>query len=217
VRKPVGRLPSGRIVTGVGDTLMIFDPIGGQGANNGTKMARHLVESVIAREDRPFDEAWMTETFDAFWNDQGGIAYAFNNLLLEPITAAGKELLIAQYGSDGTRHDGKQAIANGFAQNFADPRLATHTAHRRGGRATLRRRKDGRVVDTIRGARPLRRRQEPDPTEARPRPPATPWPRPTRRSATTGSSVRRRTPLAPMAAPCNDVAQRYRRACSTRR
>jgi hypothetical protein len=126
VRKPVGRLPSGRIVTGVGDTLMIFDPIGGQGANNGTKMARHLVESVIAREDRPFDEAWMTETFDAFWNDQGGIAYAFNNLLLEPITAAGKELLIAQYGSDGTRHDGKQAIANGFAQNFADPRLATH-------------------------------------------------------------------------------------------
>ncbi|MFO0762497.1 MAG: styrene monooxygenase/indole monooxygenase family protein [Byssovorax sp.] len=126
VRKPVGKLPSGRVVTGVGDTLMLFDPIGGQGANNGTKMARHLVASIVAREDRPFDEAWMTETFEGYWNDQGGVSYAFNNLLLEPITDAGKELLIAQYGADGTKRDGKQAIADGFAKNFADPRLATN-------------------------------------------------------------------------------------------
>jgi hypothetical protein len=126
VRKPVGRLPSGRVVTCVGDTAMLFDPIGGQGANNGTKMAKHLVESVVARGDRPFDEAWMTATFDAFYEDHGRAAYTFNNLLLEPITDAGKELLIAQYGSDGVRRDGAQAIADSFANNFADPRRYTH-------------------------------------------------------------------------------------------
>ena len=101
VRKPVGRLPSGRIVTPLGDTAMALDPVGGQGANNGNKMARNLVESIIARKDRPFDAAWMTETFERFYARSGDITYTFNNLLLEPITNAGKQLLIAQYGSDG--------------------------------------------------------------------------------------------------------------------
>ncbi|HVV87497.1 MAG TPA: styrene monooxygenase/indole monooxygenase family protein [Kofleriaceae bacterium] len=126
IRKPVGRLPSGRVVASVGDTAMVFDPVGGQGANNGTKMARHLVEAIVARGDRPFDEAWMSSTFEAFYADHGAPAYTFNNLLLEPITAAGKELLIAQYGSDGVRRDGRQAIADAFAANFADPRQYTH-------------------------------------------------------------------------------------------
>lgn len=126
VRAPVGRLPSGRVVASVGDTAMVFDPIGGQGANNGTKMARHLVEAIAARGDQPFDEAWIAATFEAFYADQGRPAFTFNNLLLEPITAAGKELLIAQYGSDGARADGRQAIADAFAANFADPRELTH-------------------------------------------------------------------------------------------
>ena len=43
------------IVTPLGDTAMALDPIGGQGANNGNKMARNLVESIIARKDQPFD------------------------------------------------------------------------------------------------------------------------------------------------------------------
>jgi hypothetical protein len=49
-------------------------------------------------------------------------------LLLEPLTDAGKELLIAQYGSDGRadNHSGKQAIANAFCANFADPHHITH-------------------------------------------------------------------------------------------
>jgi 2-polyprenyl-6-methoxyphenol hydroxylase-like FAD-dependent oxidoreductase len=66
VRKPVGRLPSGRIVTPLGDTSMALDPIGGQGANNGNKMARNLVGSIIARKDLPFDAQWMTDTFERF-------------------------------------------------------------------------------------------------------------------------------------------------------
>ena len=122
VRKPVGRLPSGRIVTPLGDTAMALDPIGGQGANNGNKMARNLVQSIIARQDRPFDAAWMTETFERFYARDGGITYTFNNILLEPITNAGKMLLIAQYGSDGRARGstGQQRIADAFIENFND-------------------------------------------------------------------------------------------------
>lgn len=122
VRRPVGRLPSGRIVTPLGDTAMALDPIGGQGANNGNKMARNLVELIIAREDRPFDAQWMTETFERFYAKFGGITYIFNNILLEPITAAGKQMLIAQYGSDGGARGstGPQRIADAFIENFND-------------------------------------------------------------------------------------------------
>ena len=64
-------LPSGRIVTPLGDTAMALDPVGGQGANNGNKMARNLVDSIVARRDRPFDAAWMTETFERFYARSG--------------------------------------------------------------------------------------------------------------------------------------------------
>jgi len=122
VRKPVGRLPSGRIVTPLGDTAMALDPVGGQGANNGNKMAHNLVESIIARGDKPFDAQWMTDTFERFYASSGGITYTFNNLLLEPLTNPGKMMLMAQYGSDGrTRGStGQQRIADAFIDNFND-------------------------------------------------------------------------------------------------
>jgi 2-polyprenyl-6-methoxyphenol hydroxylase-like FAD-dependent oxidoreductase len=125
IRSPVGRLPSGRAVTCVGDTAMSLDPIGGQGANNGTKMAKHLVQSVVAHGDRPFDEAFMTETFEAYYRDQGQPTVAFNNLLLEPMTAAGRQILVAQYGSDGTGGSARQRLADAFIRNFEDPRRST--------------------------------------------------------------------------------------------
>lgn len=127
VRKPVGRLPSGRLVTPLGDTAMSFDPIGGQGANVGNKMARNLVESILAHEDRAFDEAWMSATFERFYARHGQASYTFNNMLLEPISPAARELLFAQYGSDGRfdNHSGTQRLANAFAENFNDPSLLT--------------------------------------------------------------------------------------------
>jgi hypothetical protein len=88
-------------------------------------MARHLVERVIAHEDRPFDAAWMTETFESFWTTLGHPAFALTNLMLEPMTPAGRLLLIAQYGSDGRdrngARDGRQALADWFADGFAEP------------------------------------------------------------------------------------------------
>jgi hypothetical protein len=123
VRRPVGRLPSGRVVTCIGDTSIHFDPLAAQGANNGTKMAKYLVERVVAHGDRPFDAAWMTETFESFWLELGRPAYALTNLMMEAMTPPGRLMLLAQAGSDGVRNDGRQALANLFANGFADPHL----------------------------------------------------------------------------------------------
>jgi len=125
VRNPVGKLPSGRVVTGVGDTLMHFDPVGGQGANNGTRMARHLVAEINARGDAPFDADWMTRTFESFWDADGRHTVQFNNLLLEPMSSAGKLLLFSQYGSDAVSSTTAQRVANAFSNNFDDPRTFT--------------------------------------------------------------------------------------------
>lgn len=125
VRKPFARLPSGRVVGGVGDTIMSLDPIAGQGANNGMKMARNLVSAIARRGDRPFDEAFLTDTFERFYRDHGEITYRFNNLFLEPIPAPARELLIAQYGANGLGADGRQKIANAFIENFVDPNILT--------------------------------------------------------------------------------------------
>lgn len=127
VRRASAQLPSGRAIAALGDTAISFDPIAAQGANSGIKQARHLVENIVARGDRPFDRDWIDATFDAYWREYGARAFEFSNLLLEPITAPGKELLIAQYGSDGRadNHGSQQKVANAFVENFNDPRRLT--------------------------------------------------------------------------------------------
>ncbi len=127
VRRPAGMLPSGRVVAALGDTAISYDPIAAQGANSGVKQARHMVESIVAREERPFDAEWITATFDAFWNEHARHACTFNDMFLEPIPDAAKELLIAQMGSTGRTGDtsGQQRIADAFFANFNDPRILT--------------------------------------------------------------------------------------------
>jgi 2-polyprenyl-6-methoxyphenol hydroxylase-like FAD-dependent oxidoreductase len=123
VRKPVGRLPSGRLVAAVGDTAMALDPIFGQGANNGNKMVRNLVECVVAHGDKAFDAQWMTDTFELFWARHGYAGYTLNHSMLEPPSAAARDLLFAQYGSDGRfdNESGPQLLANAFCECANDP------------------------------------------------------------------------------------------------
>ena len=130
VRQVVGTLPSGRRVMAVGDTAHSLDPIGGQGANNGNKMVRVVVDEIIAREDRPFDAGWMRATFDRFWERHRWIE-KFNNTLLEPLTSAGRLLLVSQYGSDARpgNESPQQKIADMFIENFNDPILLTDAFH----------------------------------------------------------------------------------------
>lgn len=126
VKKPVGKLSSGRIVMPLGDTAVSLDPIAGQGANCGNKMVRNLVDCIVEHEDRPFDETWMNNTFEKFWQRHHWIA-DFTDILLNDMTPAGVELFIAQYGSTGraTDHSVQQKIANAIADNFDDPARIT--------------------------------------------------------------------------------------------
>jgi hypothetical protein len=127
VRRPSARLATGAVVASLGDTAISYDPIAAQGANSGMKQARHLVENIVARGDGVFDSEWVTATFDDFFATHAQHACRFSNLLLEPITAPAKELLIAQYGSDGERDNrsAQQRIADAFVENFNEPRLLT--------------------------------------------------------------------------------------------
>jgi 2-polyprenyl-6-methoxyphenol hydroxylase-like FAD-dependent oxidoreductase len=125
IREPVGRLPSGRVVMALGDTAMALDPIAAQGANLGSKLVRHVVAAIAAEPDATFDAAWMARKFEVFWADHGSPTVRLNNIFLDPMTPAGKLLMIAQAGSDGATDSPKQRIADAMAENFVDPRRIT--------------------------------------------------------------------------------------------
>ncbi|NML18665.1 styrene monooxygenase/indole monooxygenase family protein [Azohydromonas caseinilytica] len=114
VRKPVGHLPSGRLLMALGDTAVLNDPIAGQGANNATRMARHLAREIVARGGAPFDAAWMQSTFEEFWNSSAQYATAFSNALLKPPGAPVAEVLAA-----ATVHP---PVADAFVRGFDNPR-----------------------------------------------------------------------------------------------
>lgn len=125
VREPVGRLPSGRVVMPLGDAAMSLDPIAAQGANLGNKQVCHLAAAIAANPEATFDAAWMTATFEDFWADHGAASVTLNNTFLEPMTPAGRLLMIAQCGSDGISDTPKQRLADALFETFADPRRNT--------------------------------------------------------------------------------------------
>jgi hypothetical protein len=113
VRKPVARLPSGRLALGLGDTVILNDPIAGQGSNCASKAAHLYTRRIVEHGSRPFDVDFMQSVFEEHWEQDGRWITAFSNLFLEPITPAAKEVLLA-----GTRHAG---IAAEFFDDFNNP------------------------------------------------------------------------------------------------
>jgi hypothetical protein len=114
VRKPVGSLPSGAVVLGLADTVMLNDPITGQGSNNASKMAASYLASILAHGDAPYDRSFMTQTFEDFWNGYGQYVTGWTNALLSPPPPHVLELL----GAAGQN----QAIAHRFVNGFDDAR-----------------------------------------------------------------------------------------------
>jgi 2-polyprenyl-6-methoxyphenol hydroxylase-like FAD-dependent oxidoreductase len=114
-RAAFGRLPCGRAVVPVGDTALTFDPIAGQGGNHASRHARYLAGRVVERGDRPFDEGWMREIADDWWYAYAKWAYTFNNILLEPLTEAGRIIL------DAAAKD-RNFADRYFTGNFPKPR-----------------------------------------------------------------------------------------------
>jgi 2-polyprenyl-6-methoxyphenol hydroxylase-like FAD-dependent oxidoreductase len=112
VRRPIGELPSGAIVLGLGDAVVLNDPITGQGSNNASKAAASYLASIRAHPEGPFDRQWMQQTFDAYW-DYAQYVTTWTNAMLGPPPQHVLELLVA-----GNDHP---AVAARFANGFDNP------------------------------------------------------------------------------------------------
>jgi flavin reductase (DIM6/NTAB) family NADH-FMN oxidoreductase RutF len=113
VRKPVGTLPSGRTVLGMGDAIVLNDPLTGQGSNNAARCADIYLESIVERGNGSGDAEWMQHTFDRYWIGYAKWVVEWTNLLLKPPGHVLKLLDCA----------GKiSAVASAFVNGFDDPR-----------------------------------------------------------------------------------------------
>jgi hypothetical protein len=84
VRQPVLTLPSGRQVLGMADALVLNDPITGQGSNSAAKCAHLYLQQILARGDAAFDENWMVQTFEHYWDYARHVVNWTNSMLLPP-------------------------------------------------------------------------------------------------------------------------------------
>jgi hypothetical protein len=113
VRKPVGVLPSGKLVLGIADVVMLNDPLTGQGSNNASKFARHYLDRIVLRGAAPFDRAWMENTFESYWEARGRLTADWSNRMLLPPSPHMQAILHA------AEHN--PAIARHFVECFDDP------------------------------------------------------------------------------------------------
>jgi hypothetical protein len=109
VRKPVAVLPSGALVLGMADTLVLNDPITGQGANNAAKCSAIYTKSIVENEG-PFDADWMQQTFDIFWDYAQWVTAWTNGMLQQPLPLHIQHLLGAASQITGVA----EAFVNGF-------------------------------------------------------------------------------------------------------
>ncbi len=84
VRKPICKLPSSGLALGMADVVVLNDPVTGQGSNTASKAATVYLRRILEREDKPFDAAWMQETFDIFWDYAQWVVRWTNSLLVPP-------------------------------------------------------------------------------------------------------------------------------------
>jgi hypothetical protein len=113
VRKPVAELPSGRLILGLADAIMLNDPITGQGSNNAAKMAAAYHAAIRAHGDGPFDRQFMEGAFEEFWRDYGQYTTGWTNALLSPPPQHVLKLLTAGNQS--------REIAHRFVNGFDNP------------------------------------------------------------------------------------------------
>ena len=108
VRERVGRLRSGRLVLGIGDAVVLNDPLVGQGANNAAKGAAAVLGELVARGDAPYDEEWLRRAGDLYW-DRVRWSTRFTNMMLNPpahvadvLAAAAERPALADILANGT-------------------------------------------------------------------------------------------------------------------
>ncbi|MFF4753416.1 styrene monooxygenase/indole monooxygenase family protein [Streptomyces sp. NPDC002514] len=112
VRNPVGRLPGGGLVLGVGDVVVANDPLTGQGSNSASKCAASYLASILEHGEKEFDEVWMRGTFERYWETTRYVT-KWTNAMLAPPPEHVLELMEAA---------GRfEPVARRFANGFDDP------------------------------------------------------------------------------------------------
>jgi hypothetical protein len=111
VRKPVLTLSSGKLVLGLGDALVVQDPITGQGSNSAAKASRIYLDAIVHRGNLPFNREWMEQTFEQYWDYARWVVSWTNSLLCPPpphilnlLAAAGQCPPLASIIANGFDH-----------------------------------------------------------------------------------------------------------------
>ncbi|MGC5224744.1 styrene monooxygenase/indole monooxygenase family protein [Micromonospora sp. DT81.3] len=112
VRKPVAALPSGRTVLGIGDVVVLNDPITGQGSNNASRSAQTYLEAILDHGALPYDRAFQQGAFERYWARVKPVIDWTNALLQPPPPHA-----LGVLGSAARYPE----IAHRFANGFDDP------------------------------------------------------------------------------------------------
>jgi hypothetical protein len=81
VRHGVGHLPSGTPVLGIGDAVVLNDPLVGQGANNAAKGGTAVLQEILERGAERFDAGWMRRAAAVYW-ERTRRSTEFTNLML---------------------------------------------------------------------------------------------------------------------------------------
>lgn len=116
VRQPVGYLPSGRAVLGLGTAVVATDPIASQPSNNASLAADFYLDAILRRGARPFDDVWKKKTFEAFWRGWSKWSVLWTNSMLEGITESQRRLLRTAADIPG--------VAQAVAGSLEDPRTS---------------------------------------------------------------------------------------------
>jgi hypothetical protein len=102
-------LPSGKLVLGLGDAVVVHDPITGQGCNSAAKACRVYLEAIVHRGDQPFSREWIEQTFEQYRDYARWVVSWTNSLLCPP-----PPHILKLLGTAGQRPPLASAIANGF-------------------------------------------------------------------------------------------------------
>jgi hypothetical protein len=112
IRRATAKLPCGKLALGMADTVVLNDPVAGQGSNNAAKCADIYLDAILKRGNEPFDEAWMHETFECYWKQSAQAATQWSTMLLLPPPPHVIELLQAATKIPNIA----DKLANGFDQ-----------------------------------------------------------------------------------------------------
>lgn len=113
VRYPVLEYIPGKFALGMADAVVLNDPITGQGTNNAARCAAIYQKEILSRQGRPFDRAWMEQTFEHYWSEVEPATRWTNEMLAPPKPHIFKLLAAAAENP---------AVARSFANGFAEPK-----------------------------------------------------------------------------------------------